>query len=507
MSYGTDETDPKRLINSKLVKIKEEMSESINDTSSIYEDDDLTQEPCTQPCRPQQFYQDLDQLLDGLPRDTYVHELLNSCNYEISKIHDYRERLSERAKGFPDCPDSRLVKRRNSPNTSRERKMANDCYILYSFTQGERSREIFDVFVGGNVNEPIVLDKESTYLATPTLPPDTLTLLTNIQCELIKISTKQEQDSKLLRDVQNDVSHVTNCFKVVQGAVNSILARLPISDNTPQITKLQDNIDRLGSSLASMNMRFLDNPSVDIGLQTSGNATADNQTDASYALVVSQSSSPIPASSNKNQSKQPPVKKSTTTKNDNSTSSNVPGGEITRERAQSTDRNANHGKPTGTKRNNDPKNTNGNDRFIAARKPRNESYFLQNIDCNVVENDIYKYMTENGVYVSHIRIFYGKTGCSAKINIPLDMVHLIEVDDFWPNGITCRKWVPLSEWDQKKPRRNNRSRYDDRRYHYKEDDTDSASNYDYDTYSSNLKGKDNSRLRWFSSYNGDEQWN
>lgn len=43
------------------------------------------------------------------------------------------------------------------------------------------------------------------------------------------------------------------------------------------------------------------------------------------------------------------------------------------------------------------------------------------------------------VYTSNIRIFYGRYGSSAKVNISSDDIDIVETDAFWPDGTTCRK--------------------------------------------------------------------
>ena len=94
--------------------------------SHIY--DDFSQAP-----KPQRFYQDLDSLLNNITRDQYINELIHYCNGDDESVNDYRQRLAERARGFPECPETRLVNRRNTGNASKLEKLASDCYVLYMF--------------------------------------------------------------------------------------------------------------------------------------------------------------------------------------------------------------------------------------------------------------------------------------------------------------------------------------------------------------------------------------
>ena len=84
--------------------------------------------------------------------------------------------------------------------------------------------------------------------------------------------------------------------------------------------------------------------------------------------------------------------------------------------------------------------------FIAAkRRRRNIPYFLSNIDTGVVEKDVYDMLKSKNVFVSNIRIFHGRNGSSARVNISSDDVPKVEIEYFWPDGI-CRKWVPQHEY-------------------------------------------------------------
>lgn len=506
-----DETDPKRIVNARLQRIKSELTETEQEIS-FFDEDDFSQID-SQPCRPQQFYQDLDKQLDGLPRDTYVTELLRLCNNEYSRINDYRDRLADRAKSLPDCPNSRLVKRRNSPHASKEKKMAIDCYVLYMFTQGERSKDILDVFAGTNLNETVVLDKEP--FAVP--PPDIFALFSNIQCDLAKLTLKQESDSKLLSAIQNDVAQMNNSFRVVHSTMNSILSRLPESTITSKMLILQNNVDKLGTAMATINQRFLDSEKTTINKnddkpenkKSYAEITANSKTSSlSQNTLTAISVEPtIDATSTRCQTQTQTTKFTKAAKPEAANKLNHQSATPTRH-TQGNDKTTYQ----GTKSNSTvplasykPDNKSvSSDRFVSVRKHRNVPFFLQNIDNRVVENDIYQYMTENGVYVSHIRIFYGRNGCSAKVNIPDDMVHLIEPNDFWPDGITCRKWIPSSEWDktkysQTKPRRYNKVHYapnsSDTQYNTEEDDSNDT---DY-KWSSPIDDWNEATDDWFRS--------
>lgn len=58
-----------------------------------------------------------------------------------------------------------------------------------------------------------------------------------------------------------------------------------------------------------------------------------------------------------------------------------------------------------------------------------------------------------------MKVFYGSTGSSAKINFYFEDEEKIEGDYFWPEGVECRKWVSKEEWlKERGPRREYRPR-------------------------------------------------
>lgn len=121
-------------VNDSLRKIKEECASQADCFDDDYDDYEMSQPP-----RQQQFYQDLDNQLYGLSRESYISRLTELCSNDYSKLNDYRERLAERAKNLPDCPQGRLINRKNSSTYHREHKNAIDCYTLDAFINGTRN--------------------------------------------------------------------------------------------------------------------------------------------------------------------------------------------------------------------------------------------------------------------------------------------------------------------------------------------------------------------------------
>ena len=62
-----------------------------------YDYDDNDYDELSKAVIPQQFYKDLDDELDDLPRHEYTKRLLKLCTDDCYRVSDYRTRLSETA--------------------------------------------------------------------------------------------------------------------------------------------------------------------------------------------------------------------------------------------------------------------------------------------------------------------------------------------------------------------------------------------------------------------------
>ncbi len=130
--------DRRHDVNANLRKIKQEKDANLaqwNDSGDMF-----SQIP------NQDYYLKLDKSLANLPRSLYIDELLSLCCNDVKTINWYRSYLADQARKSPECPASRLVKRKNTVNRSNSQQCATDCYILRMFIDGERSAEINTVF-------------------------------------------------------------------------------------------------------------------------------------------------------------------------------------------------------------------------------------------------------------------------------------------------------------------------------------------------------------------------
>lgn len=297
-----DDTDPKQVIQAQL-KIK---AERINTDESHCDNHDSNLNELSQSIRPQQFYQDLDELLKGLPRTDYVQSLINACSSDYSRINDYRLRLAERARCSPDCPDSKLVNRRNSSHATKEQKCAQDCYILNAFINGERSKEIQDVFTcqASTLNctsVDLTSEEQQCSYDNAVHPPDIYSAIYNIQAELGELSTKQAMHTSLVRDIQREISEIHSNFRIFHGLLNSIITRVSESSTCNQTKCVQTSVDKLAAAITSVNNRLIN---ASAKTQTSGDQTppAANeivQTKNSYATATAKAVHVSPEPSNK----------------------------------------------------------------------------------------------------------------------------------------------------------------------------------------------------------------
>lgn len=136
--------------------------------SNTDSDTDLSFLDCSQDTLPtqimpgQQFFQDMDGELHNLTRIEYVKKLSGICNADTSRISIYRDHLWSRASTVAGCPQGRLIARKGSNRRSKSEKLSNDCYIIHSFIQGERSGEIFDIISATSMlNDSIVINLDN----------------------------------------------------------------------------------------------------------------------------------------------------------------------------------------------------------------------------------------------------------------------------------------------------------------------------------------------------------
>jgi len=210
----------------------------------------------SQPIRPKQFYADLDESLDGLNRDDFTKELLRLFHNDHSKLLDYRDRLAERVQALPNCPQTRLVNRRNSSTGTRKEKCTNDCYVLYAYNHGVHDKKILEIFTNANTheNETIVIkdDEEKEFI-----PPDMYGILVKLQSDVVDIKKRQAMGSLVLESVRTNINSTLVLVRTIHGTLNSVLSRVgSLSDTLRQNTMLLDDCAQVEQSLSSLQHRL-----------------------------------------------------------------------------------------------------------------------------------------------------------------------------------------------------------------------------------------------------------
>lgn len=85
-------------------------------------------------------------------------------------------------------------------------------------------------------------------------------------------------------------------------------------------------------------------------------------------------------------------------------------------------------------------------RFVAVRRKKISTFFIGNIDKDVVAGDFYEFLKLKGIKLTNIRLFYNTNSLSARINIPSEFEDVVLCDDFWPDDMIIRKWKSRSEF-------------------------------------------------------------
>ncbi|KAH3883447.1 hypothetical protein DPMN_007404 [Dreissena polymorpha] len=198
-------------VNDSLLKIKEKSASQADCCDDDYDDYEMF------PPRQQQFCQDLDNQLCGLSSELYISRLIKLCSNDYSKLNDYRERLAERAKNLPDCPQGRLINRKNSSTGSREHKNAIDCYTLDAFINGARNKDIHEIF--SQTNERLVIDDAngSKVCTCNTEQSDLQSSMEIMKGAILQMAKEHAHHPTVLHQLQSDISNVLTAFRVFNG--------------------------------------------------------------------------------------------------------------------------------------------------------------------------------------------------------------------------------------------------------------------------------------------------
>ena len=506
------ETCPKRLINEKLLAIKEEMSESL--TASPICTQNFSQKDSTlfSQIPNQEFYLKLDKSLENLPRLLYIDELMLKCNNDSKLINWYRQTLADRARKFSDCPVTKLLTRRTTNKRNSAYKSAEDCCILQGFINGERSGEIFNVFCSTNgpnasVNDSVFLTPQQNITETcdnvqslndKITVPETMAMLTQIQRELCDLKRKREEDCAILNQIKQEITSMAITTKLMYATINSIRSSLP-PDFFEETTSAQSVSKQQTSDPSQSSSEQLSNtPCISSAKPREvliSTPTNKDQSDRSYrdALITpnsEQTSVKVSSSTALPHTKVQTKKNKLLSSEQRSKAFAKPNqSNVTVECTQadtSTDdvvviddaiceidvcpavNTLQNDRPKGenslkSNHRNTSRNVskavrahdgvNDDDLFIGVSRKRVVSYYISNIDQSSTYSGFMKFLESKGVTATQVRLFYHKFSISAKLNIPSMYCYLVESEDFWPDRMKCRKWLEKNEWEKEQETR------------------------------------------------------
>ncbi|CAH1782377.1 unnamed protein product [Owenia fusiformis] len=218
----------------------------------------------SQPPPGQQSLLRLDGMLSNLPMDLYIEKLLDSCTDTGLSVLCYRDHLETKARLLQDCPDGDLIQRVGGKKQPRDLKLAKDCFLLWSFLNGESSSEVAHIFKKtltspssqrqSTSSTPIrQLNQRCTQPSTANVQ-QTLTRqasLSHAECNS-KITMLQENVLKLEADVDSCKSKISSLDKRLQ----DVSLKLADVENRPKPSSVsecshKDN-DSLSASLQAM---------------------------------------------------------------------------------------------------------------------------------------------------------------------------------------------------------------------------------------------------------------
>lgn len=295
-----EETCPKQLVNTRLGKIKEELNQSASEND---EDLSFLYEHVSDSLPYKNFLSELDSQLEGLPRDSFVSELMIHCNDNPGLVNKYRYYLADYARKYPDCPGTRLVNRRNSQKSTKANKLAEDCFVLYSFIDGTRTRDIYDVFTTPTDEDldesfiPCAQPQNTQSMSDKLNPavasleaPDVTAILIKLQTDISHLLRQRQEDTCLLLDIKSTVVSASNTLMLIHSSVNGLRSSVGSAKDTSMVAKLESDIGSLSSTVAVLSKKVCDS-NLSIASNNSISATpvkhAAPLTDSSMTKLVS----------------------------------------------------------------------------------------------------------------------------------------------------------------------------------------------------------------------------
>ena len=94
-------------------------------------------------------------------------------------------------------------------------------------------------------------------------------------------------------------------------------------------------------------------------------------------------------------------------------------------------------------------------RFRGVLRKKAKSYFITGIDLDSTQEGLYDFLDDLGITYKLAKFLYTRrTDCQvAQIVVDEDQTELIEDQEIWPEGITCREWMKRTDYKTSRTQR------------------------------------------------------
>lgn len=123
------------------------------------------------------------------------------------------------------------------------------------------------------------------------------------------------------------------------------------------------------------------------------------------------------------------------------------------------------------------------DIFEGVTYKRKARYYIAGISSRSTRTGLMNYVSKKGVKITHFVLFkprYPGARLTAKINVSPKDSELLESGDFWPEGVSCRKWLGQRAWKEKIDSENHKKDDDEREDNDEQELDDEHDNEDED---------------------------
>jgi chromosome segregation ATPase len=486
-----------------LVNTNNQDSASVNPSDSQSPD-------CNESVSNQSDIENLDEHLQNLPRDLYISKLLELCSSCESMVSQYRNALCLRARSISDCPKGNLMNRKSTKQSSCAERYARDCYTLNMFINGEKSgiEHVFDkhkntscstdaskvkrietrVVLQTLLERISELEKSLSFYVKEmkSLRSDHNELKSKydrMEAEATSRFSKYDSFNKLandrlkqgesdLQEIQNQNHKTNEGIKRVSKVTQNIQKQIQSMTLNP--VKSYASVTGQGQTIGTkpcnpskkQNNRLCENVS-EISTQHS-NAVEDDTVEDDSIINIRQTVTPsvtpdIPVTDRNESShmEEHTHKKSTCTTSMIDATDQPCNYTKESERIQSTARALGRQSDVrksdtrhvlNTSRGGSLINNRDEDIFEGVSYKRNARYYIAGIGPRSTQNGLVNFLKDREISVTHCVFFKQKHPGSrrnAKINVSLRDAQTIESPGFWPNGISCRRWLSNKQWEIK----------------------------------------------------------